>query len=65
MDKIGWLVTGGFAAGYRTYILAGLGVVTAVAAWAVGDQTGPDTARAVWEILLSASVGTARAALSK
>lgn len=60
-----WLLTGGFAKGYRTYILAALGALTAASAWAVGDQSGPETARAIWEIVVSLSVGAARAALPK
>jgi hypothetical protein len=62
MDNLGWVLSGGWARGYRTYIMAGLGVATAVAAWSVGDQTSAETMRAVWEIFVSTSIGTARAA---
>lgn len=59
-----YILTGGFARGYRTYILAALGVLTAAASWAVGDQTSAEALRAIWEIVLSGSVATARAALN-
>lgn len=36
---MGTILTGGFLAGYRTYILGGLIVVQAVAGWLVGDMT--------------------------
>lgn len=60
---MGYILTGGFAAGYRTYILAALGVITAAAGWAVGDQTTAEAIRSVWEILLSGSVAAVRAAV--
>jgi hypothetical protein len=34
-----YLVSGGFLAGYRTYILGFIVAVQAVAAWALGDMT--------------------------
>ena len=58
-----YYLTGGFARGYRTYILAGVGVLTAAAQWAVGDANTADAFRTIWEIVLSGSVATARAAL--
>lgn len=55
METIGWLVTGGFAKGYRTQILAGLAFVSAVAAWAVGDM---DTGTFVVTVFGSLGLGT-------
>jgi hypothetical protein len=57
------LLTAAPLKGYRTYTLAALGVLTALAQWAVGDASAADTVHAVWQALLSLSVATARAAL--
>ena len=38
MSWIPYILTGGFAKGYRTYILSGVAVVGAVAAWSIGDM---------------------------
>lgn len=37
MGTLGYILTGGFAKGYRTYIMAGVAVVSALAAFATGD----------------------------
>lgn len=58
MEKLVYLLSGGFARGYRTTILSALGVVTALGFWAVGDQSGADTVQAIWQALASLSVGT-------
>jgi len=39
MNTIGWLITGGFAKGYRTQILGLVTALSALASWAVGDAT--------------------------
>jgi hypothetical protein len=65
MGNLTWLLTGGFAKGYRTYVLAGLAAVTVVANWSLGDQTTNDSVQALWQLLMSLSFGAARAALPK
>lgn len=37
-----WLITGGFARGYRTQILGLSTAISAIALWAVGDATLSD-----------------------
>ena len=37
-----WLITGGFARGYRTQILGLSTAISAIAMWAVGDTTLTD-----------------------
>lgn len=61
MENITWLLTGGFLKGYRTYVLAGVGVVTVVVGWAVGDISTHDAIR---EAALSLSAATVRAGLN-
>ncbi len=39
MHNIAWLITGGFAKGYRTQILGLTAALSTVALWAVGDMT--------------------------
>lgn len=39
MSNIAWLVTGGFARGYRTQILGVTAALSAVGLWAAGDLT--------------------------
>ena len=39
MHSIAWLLTGGFARGYRTQILGLITALSALASWAVGDAT--------------------------
>lgn len=58
------LLTGGFLRGYRTYILSGLAVITAVAYWSVGDQSTTDTLRALWELFASGALASLRAGLA-
>ena len=37
MNAIAWLITGGFAKGYRTQVLGVTAALSAVGFWAVGD----------------------------
>jgi len=37
MNAIAWLITGGFAKGYRTQVLGVTAALSAVGLWAVGD----------------------------
>lgn len=39
MTKLVWLITGGFAKGYRTQVLGLTAALSAVGLWAVGDLT--------------------------
>jgi hypothetical protein len=39
MPTIAWILTGGFAKGYRTQILGFTAALSAIALWAVGDAT--------------------------
>jgi hypothetical protein len=39
MNTIAWLISGGFAKGYRTQILGVTAAVSAVGLWAVGDMS--------------------------
>jgi hypothetical protein len=39
MHNIAWLITGGFAKGYRTQILGLTAALSTIALWAVGDMT--------------------------
>ena len=42
MLNLAWLITGGFARGYRTQILGVTAALSTVALWAVGDMTLAD-----------------------
>jgi hypothetical protein len=42
MSNLAWLITGGFAKGYRTQILGLTTALSAIAMWAVGDATLTD-----------------------
>jgi hypothetical protein len=42
MSSLAWLLTGGFAKGYRTQILGLITALSAVGSWAVGDATLAD-----------------------
>jgi len=42
MNQLVWLITGGFAKGYRTQILGLVTALSALASWAVGDATLAD-----------------------
>jgi len=50
------ILTGGFAKGYRTYILMGLAIALAITNWAIGDATSMQTLTAVATAL---GIGTA------
>jgi hypothetical protein len=39
MLNLAWLLTGGFAKGYRTQILGLTTAISTIALWAVGDTT--------------------------
>lgn len=45
------ILSGGFLAGYRTYILGGLLALQAVAAWTLGDMSLPQILDKLPEIL--------------
>lgn len=47
MGALGYLMTGGFLSGYRTYIGAGLLVASAVAGYATGETNLIQTIEAV------------------
>ncbi|HUU24393.1 MAG TPA: hypothetical protein VMW68_02335 [Methyloceanibacter sp.] len=42
MNSFAWLLTGGFAKGYRTQVLGVTAAVSAVGLWAVGDASLAD-----------------------
>ncbi|HML91763.1 hypothetical protein [Methyloceanibacter sp.] len=42
MTNLAWLITGGFAKGYRTQILGLTAALSAIGLWAVGDLTLPE-----------------------
>ena len=42
MPNLAWLITGGFAKGYRTQILGLSTAISALAMWAVGDASLSD-----------------------
>ena len=42
MNILAWLITGGFAKGYRTQVLGVSAALSTVALWAVGDMTFAD-----------------------
>jgi hypothetical protein len=42
MENLAWLVSGGFAKGYRTPVLGVTTALSAVALWAVGDMSLAD-----------------------
>lgn len=58
-----YVLTGGFAKGYRTYIMTGLAALTVAAGWAVGDHSTAESVRALWEIFMAGGVAAARAAM--
>ena len=59
---MGYILTGGFAKGYRTYIFMGLAGLTAVANWAVGDMSTSQTLNTLWELFASGGIAALRAA---
>ena len=54
------ILTAGFLKGYRTYILAAVGLISAAAGYAVGDLTLTQTIQAA---AASLGLGTLRAAV--
>jgi hypothetical protein len=60
MSNLSWILTGGFAKGYRTYIMAGVVVLTAIASYAVGDA---DLVTTISAIATGIGLGTLRAAV--
>lgn len=60
MGNLGWLITGGFLKGYRTYILAGIGAAAALAAYAVGDA---DLVTTINALAVALGLGTIRASV--
>ena len=60
MGNLTWILTGGFAKGYRTYILTGLAVVGFFASYAVGDS---DLITTLSAIATALGVSTLRAAV--
>ncbi len=42
MTTLAWLLTGGFAKGYRTQVLGVTAAISAVGLWAVGDMSLAD-----------------------
>lgn len=55
-----WLLTGGFLKGYRTYVAAAVVVVSAVAAYMVGDA---DLVGTITTIATGVGLGSLRAAV--
>jgi hypothetical protein len=60
MDALSYVLTGGFAAGYRTYIMATVGVATAIAGYAVGEA---DLVHTIQNIAMALGLGALRAAV--
>lgn len=58
MEKIGYILSGGFAKGYRTKIISAVAIVGVIASWAVGDM---DTSHAFLAILTALGLNTAAA----
>lgn len=56
-----YILTGGWAAGYRTYIMTGIMVVTAAAAYATGDA---DLVTTIYAVAGALGFSTVRAAKS-
>ena len=61
MEKLTWLLSGGFLKGYRTYILVAVSAVTVLANFAVGDIGLQDMVSQLSTVL---AVGTVRAAIT-
>ena len=55
-----YILTGGFAKGYRTYIAAGVLVVSALASYATGDA---DLVHTIQSIAAGLGLGSLRAAV--
>lgn len=56
MDKIMYIITGGFLKGYRSYILGIILIVQAVASWAVGDMSFMTLMEQLPELLAGAGI---------
>ena len=61
----GQILTGGFAAGYRTYLFGGLLALQAVVQWGVGDLSLADLLAKLPEILGGLGLMTLRAGVGK
>ena len=61
MEKLTWLLSGGFLKGYRTYILVAVSAATVLANFAVGDIGLQDMVSQLSTVL---AVGTVRAAIA-
>jgi hypothetical protein len=60
MNNFGWVLTGGFAKGYRTYILIAVAIGSAIASYSVGDI---DLLKLIESMALALGVGTLRASV--
>ncbi len=58
------ILTGGFARGYRTYILGAILALQAVAQWVVGDASLVDLVNRLPEILAGLGLMTLRAGIA-
>lgn len=58
------ILTGGFARGYRTYILGAIIALQAIAQWAVGDATLIELLNRLPEILGGLGLMTLRAGMA-
>lgn len=56
------VVTGGFLAGNRTYIVGAVAIITAVASYLTGDADLQATLGKVWELCVGLGLITLRAA---
>lgn len=65
MDKVLWLLSGGFAKGYRTQVLGTTAFLAVVAGWAVGDMTLASLLHAVPAMLGSLGIATLGAKVNK
>lgn len=61
---LGHILAGGFARGYRTYILGAILALQAVAQWAVGDASLVELINRLPEILGGLGLMTLRAGIS-
>jgi hypothetical protein len=59
---LGYILTGGFLAGYRTYLMAGLAVATALVGYADGDT---DLVHTITNVVMGLGLGTLRAGVGK
>ena len=61
---LGYILAGGFARGYRTYILGAVLALQAAAQWAVGDASLVELINRLPEILGGLGLMTLRASVS-